>query len=182
VVADLEQDPRVDLAIPSGLLPFSGSVVDRPGRCRLLDATNDLLELGHGRWVFDWSLPRTVITAMVAMPRAAVIDTGGFHPGFQGLWGAEDAYVGAKLIAAGCLVAPVRTAVGWHIDPPATQGEDGRKRRSLRRTVSFYRSLLAQPMPIGGRQWFTEHTRTLLREALIIGRQPGLPIVATSAN
>jgi GT2 family glycosyltransferase len=99
--ADLEQDPRINSIVPAGVLAFSGTLLDRPEHCRLLDATDDLLDLGHGRVVYDWSLPRTVITAMVAMPRDAVIDTGGFHPGFHGLWGAEDAYLGAKLIAAG---------------------------------------------------------------------------------
>lgn len=173
VTADLEQDPRVDCVVPAGVLPFSGTILDQPTRCRLLDSTDDLLELGNGRWMLDWSLPRTVITAMVAMPREAVIDTGGFHPGFHGLWGAEDAYVGAKLIAAGCKVAPVRTAVGWHLDPPGTHQENRRKQTSLRRTVAFYRSLLGQPMPIGGRQWFFEHTSKLLRDAVVMTRQPG---------
>jgi hypothetical protein len=149
---------------------------------RLLDATDDLLDLGYGRWVFDWSLPRTVITAMVAAPRAAVIDTGGFHPGFHGLWGAEDAYVGAKLIAAGCKVAPVRTAVGLHIDPPGTQEENGKKQSSLDRTVAFYRSLLAQPMPVGGRQWFHEHTSTLLRDAVVMTKPGTIPSVISSPN
>jgi cellulose synthase/poly-beta-1,6-N-acetylglucosamine synthase-like glycosyltransferase len=167
VRADLEQDPRVDSIVPAGFLPFSGTILDRPARCRLLDASDDLLDLGYGRWVHDWSLPRTVITAMVAMPRDAVIDCGGFHPGFHGLWGAEDAYVGAKLIAAGCRIAPVRPAVGLHLDPPRTQKEDRSKQASLARTVAFYRSLLAQPMPSGGRQWFGQHTSALLRDAVV---------------
>ncbi|GIH11214.1 hypothetical protein Rhe02_92810 [Rhizocola hellebori] len=184
VTADLEQDPRVRSIVPAGVLPFSGAVVDRPARCDLLNDTDDLLKLGNGRWVFDWSLPRTIITAMVAMPREAIIETGGFHPGFHGLWGAEDAYVGAKLIAAGCRVAPVRTAVGWHIDPPGTQKENHRKQASLRRTVAFYKSLLAQPMPVGARQWFFEHTSKVLRDAVAItGRRGVLPtIITTSPN
>jgi len=165
---DLDQDPRVSTVFAAGVLPFSGTILDSPQRCRLLDETDDLRELGHGRWMFDWSLPRTVITALVAMPRDAVIDVGGFHPGFHGLWGAEDAYIGAKLIAAGCKVVPVRSAVGLHVDPPDTQPEDGRKQSSLPRTVAFYRSLLAQPMPIGGGAWLREHAQAQLDRATVM--------------
>ena len=43
VGAELEQDPRVDSTVPAGLLPFSGTILDRPAHCRLLDATDDLL-------------------------------------------------------------------------------------------------------------------------------------------
>ncbi|GAA1381165.1 glycosyltransferase [Catellatospora chokoriensis] len=165
---DLDQDPRVSTVFPSGVLPFSGTVLDSPQRCRLLDETDELRGLGHGRWVGDWSLPRTVITALVAMPREAVLDVGGFHPGFHGLWGAEDAYVGAKLVAAGCKVVPVRSAVGLHVDPPETQPENGRKQNSLPRTVAFYRSLLAQPMPVGGSTWLRAHVQAQLDQATVI--------------
>ncbi len=165
---DLDQDPRASTVFPAGLLPFSGTILDSPKRCRLLDETDDLRGLGNGRWVFDWSLPRTVITALVAMPREAVIDVGGFHPGFHGLWGAEDAYVGAKLIAAGCKVAPVRSAIGLHVDPPEAQSEDGRKLNSLPRTVAFFHSLLAQPMPTGGGTWLHDHAEAQLNRATVI--------------
>ncbi|MBB5874632.1 cellulose synthase/poly-beta-1,6-N-acetylglucosamine synthase-like glycosyltransferase [Allocatelliglobosispora scoriae] len=165
---DLDQDPRVSTIFPVGILPFSGAILDGPEYCRLLEETDDLRTLGHGRWILDWALPRTVITALVAMPRDAVIDVGGFHPGFHGLWGAEDAYVGAKLIAAGCKVAPVRSAVGLHVDPPEAQPENGKKQSSLPRTVAFYRSLLAQPMPVGGDTWLREHARAHLDQATVI--------------
>lgn len=165
---DLESDPRVNQLVDAGRLPFSGAVLEQPTHCRLLDATDDRLQMGHGRWLLDWSLPRTVITALVAMPRTAVIDVGGFHPGFHGLWGAEDAYVAAKLIAAGLKVAPVRSAVGFHLDPPNVEQETGRKRATLARTIAFYRSLLGQPLPTDGAEWFRRHTRDLLGDALVV--------------
>ena len=168
----LDADVRHTTTIRPGVLPFTGQLVEQPSTAHLLDETNDLVDLGGGRSYFDWTLPRTVITAMVAMPRAVVIDTGGFHPGFRGLWGAEDAYVTAKAIAAGCKVAPVRSAVAFHIDEETAADETALKNASLPRTVAFYDSLLAEPLPAAGASWFTEHTRSVLGSATTIHNRP----------
>jgi hypothetical protein len=79
-------------------------------------------------------------------------------------------------------VAPVRTASGLHIDPPGTQEENGKKQSSLDRTVAFYRSLLAQPMPVGGRRWFHEHSSRLLREAVVMTKAGRIPSIMSSLN
>ncbi|MGH3684166.1 MAG: hypothetical protein ACRDQ9_04130 [Pseudonocardiaceae bacterium] len=54
-----------------------------------------------------------VVTAMMCVLRAAVLDVGGLHPGFATTWGVEDTYLGATLIAAELKVVPVRTTPGW---------------------------------------------------------------------
>lgn len=168
----LDADVRHSTVIRPGALPFTGQTVTEHSTAHLLDETKDLIELGHGRAYFDWTLPRTVITAMVAMPRHAVIDTGGFHPGFRGLWGAEDAYVVAKAIGAGCKVAPVRSAVAFHLDEATAAEETALKNASLPRTVAFYNSLLAEPLPAAGASWFTEHTRSVLGSATTVHNRP----------
>jgi GT2 family glycosyltransferase len=164
----LDADVRHTTTISPGILPFTGQLVDQPTVSNLLDNTNDLIDLGNGRNYFDWTLPRSVVTAMVAMPRSVIIDTGGFHPGFRGLWGAEDAYVVAKAIGAGCKVAPVRSAVAFHVDEATAVEETALKNTTLPRTVAFYNSLLAEPLPAAGASWFTEHTRSVLGSATTI--------------
>lgn len=62
----------------------------------------------------------------------------------------------------------MRVAVGFHIDPTDTSSENGRKQTSLPRTVAFYRSLLAQPMPVGAETWFHDHAQAQLRDATVI--------------
>ncbi|WP_026189937.1 glycosyltransferase family 2 protein, partial [Salinispora mooreana] len=75
---------------------------------RPLDDTDEFRELGYGHRYHDWDLPRIVVTALVTVPYEAVMQVGGFEPSFAAGWGCDDTYLGARLIAAGYKVAPVR--------------------------------------------------------------------------
>lgn len=159
---DIEQDHRVRWRVGPGRLLYSGIELEAPIEGRPLDDTQDLIALGCGRWYHDWDLPRMVVTAMVAVPREAVIAVGGFEPAFSVGWGAEDTHLGAKLITAGLKVAPVRQAVGFHIDPPDVAASWQRKLAGWPRNLEIYRSLLRQPLPLDGSDSFARMTNETL--------------------
>ncbi|WP_239338519.1 glycosyltransferase [Frankia sp. CiP3] len=148
-VPDLEEDHRVRWRARAGRYPHTGLVLDASMEGRPLDHTDDLRQLGYGTRYYDWDLPRMVVTAMMSVPRVAVLDVGGFHPGFGTTWGAEDTYLGAALIAAGLKVAPVRTTVGFHLDPPDAIDQWKRKAATWQRNIDLYWRLLDQPTPHG---------------------------------
>ena len=146
---DLEEDHRVRWRARAGRHPHTGLVLDVPMEGRPLDHTDDLRGLGHGVRYYDWDLPRMVVTAMMSVPRAAVLDIGGFHPGFATTWGVEDTHLGATLIAAGLKVAPIRTTVGFHLDPPDAIAQWRRKAATWQRNIDLYWRLLDEPVPRG---------------------------------
>jgi glycosyltransferase involved in cell wall biosynthesis len=143
---DLAADHRVIWRPPVGTrLFYTGLVLGRPIDGRPLDHTGEFLRLGNGRRYYDWDLPRMVVTALVAAPRAAVIAAGGFHPDFAHGWGCDDTYLGAVLIADGCKVVPLRQARGWHIDPPDAERCWRAKFATAADNVARYWRLLNQP-------------------------------------
>jgi GT2 family glycosyltransferase len=166
---ELERDHRVRWRAGPGRMLYSGLELDHQVEGRPLDATNDLRRLGHGARYYDWDLPRMVVTAMVSMPRSAVIEVGGFEPGFSAGWGVEDTHLGAKLIAAGLKVAPLRQAVGFHIDPPNAAELWQHKLAVWPRNIDLYRRLLDQRSPADRRAWFVRHTDALLRAREVLG-------------
>lgn len=159
----LEGDHRVRWKPPVGRrLMYSGLVLDKPLAGRPLDDTEDLRGLGFGRTYYDWDLPRMAVTALLAVPRRAVLDVGGFDSEFGRIgWGMEDTHLGAKLIVAGLLVVPLRQAVGFHLDPPdaATQWET--KLAAWPKTLDRYRRLLELPAPAGRTSEFTAYANAL---------------------
>lgn len=167
---DIRADHRVRWRPPIGKpLMYSGIVLDHPFDGRPLDDTRDLLDLGHGRRYYDWDLPRMVVTALLAVPRNAFVGVGGFDPEFGRLgWGMEDTHLGAKLIAAGLLVVPLRQAVGFHLDPPDASTQWQAKLASWPATLRHYRSLLAQPPPHGRATEFTAATHRLLSRCEVL--------------
>jgi hypothetical protein len=104
-----------------------------------------------------------VVTALVAVPRAAVLDVGGLNPEFGRIgWGMEDTYLGACLIAADLLVIPLRQAVGYHLDPPDAQAQWQRKLATWPATLAHYWDLMRQPAPTGQTRAFTAAMTSVL--------------------
>ncbi|SES35990.1 Glycosyl transferase family 2 [Actinokineospora terrae] len=148
---------------PKTVLPYSGTTLAEPLDGRPLDDTHDFIDLGYGQSYYDWDLPRMVVTALVAVPRAAVLDVGGFDAEFGRLgWGMEDTYLGACLIATGLLVIPLRQAVGFHLDPPDAAEQWQHKLAGWPRTLARYRDLLELPAPRGRTQNFIATMSSLL--------------------
>lgn len=167
---DLEADHRVVWRPPIGRrLLYTGITLSEPVDGRPLDHTDDFVNLGHGRRYLDWDLARMVVTALVAVPRAAVLDIGGFDPEFGRIgWGMEDTYLGACLIAAGLLVIPLRQAVGFHLDPPDAADQWQHKLASWPRTVAHYWNLMNDPAPAGRTRPFTTAMSSLLSSCEVL--------------
>ncbi|MFG2913124.1 glycosyltransferase [Kitasatospora sp. NPDC048298] len=168
----LSADHRVTWKPPVGtVLPYSGIMLAEELDGRPLDATNDFQSLGYGRFFFDWDLPRMVVTALLAVPREQLVDVGGFDEEFGALgWGMEDTHVGAALIAAGCLVVPLRQAVGFHLDPPDAAAQWQAKLTAWPATLARYRHLLSLPAPTDRGQAFTTAADKHLTDAEVITR------------
>jgi GT2 family glycosyltransferase len=165
---DIERDHRVHWKAGPGRLLYSGIDLDRSIEGRPLDHTHDFVHLGERRWYHDWDLPRVVVTAMAAAPRHAVIAAGGFEPEFSAGWGVEDTHLGAKLIAAGLKVVPVRQAAGFHIDPPDAPDVWRRKLAVWPRNLNLYRRLLAEPLPSGRAECFAEAVAAAMLDAEVV--------------
>lgn len=163
--ADLQADHRVRWHAPAGQrLIYSGVTLDEPVDGRPLDATDGLRQLGYARLYYDWDLPRMVVTALMAAPRDAVQEVGGFHPRFGEIgWGSEDTYLGAALIGLGLMVAPLRQLVGYHINPADEARSWRSKLATWPATVAFYRQLLEQAPPHGRSRDFRRQAEAVLR-------------------
>ena len=163
----LHADHRVRWCPPAKVPMFySGQVYDTPFVGQPLDDTHDFIDLGYGRRYFDWDLPRMVVTALVAAPRAAVVDVGGFDPGFDLTgWGSEDTHLGAALIAHGCKVIPLRQARGFHLDPPNAEAVWKAKYAGAAPRIALLRRLLAGPPPIGRGADLAQRAESTIRKA-----------------
>lgn len=164
---DLEADHRVRWSAPAGVPMFyTRQVYPQPFTGRPLDHTREFLDLGHGATYHDWDLPRMVVTALVAASRPAVLDVGGFDAGFDAHgWGTEDTHLGATLIAAGCKVAPLRQARGFHIDPPDAAAQWQAKFSTAAPRIDYYRRLLKGLAPTGRVDELASRAERLLHRA-----------------
>jgi GT2 family glycosyltransferase len=167
---NLAADHRVTWQPPVGQpLLYTGTTLTEPVDGRPLDATGDFVDLGYGRRYYDWDLARMVVTALLAVPRAAVLDVGGFDAGFGRIgWGMEDTYLGACLIAAGLLVIPLRQAVGYHLDPPDAEQQWQHKLARWPATLTRYWDLMGQPAPTRRTRAFTTAMTDLLRTCEVL--------------
>ncbi|MDH6144140.1 GT2 family glycosyltransferase [Kitasatospora sp. GP30] len=166
----LAADHRVTWTPPVNTrLLYSGITLTEPLDGRPLDATDDFQNLGHGRFYYDWDLPRMAVTALLGVPRERLVDVGGFDAAFGQIgWGMEDTHLGAALIAARCLVIPLRQAVGYHLDPPDAAAQWQTKAAAWPATLAHYRALLAQPAPTGRGRDFATATDKLVTDAEVI--------------
>ncbi|NKQ55598.1 glycosyltransferase family 2 protein [Amycolatopsis sp. K13G38] len=167
---ELAADHRVTWRPPAHTrLLYSGITLHEPVDGRPLEHTRDFRDLGYGRTYYDWDLPRMVVTALLAAPRAAVVDIGGFDAEFGRIgWGMEDTYLGACLIAAGLLVIPLRQAVGFHLDPPDAAEQWQHKLRGWVGTLAHYRALLNAPAPSMRLTAFSASMNTLLHSCEVL--------------
>jgi GT2 family glycosyltransferase len=167
---NLAADHRVVWRPPVGRrLLYTGITLTEPIDGRPLDHTRDFVDLGYGQRYVDWDLPRMVVTALVAVPRAAALTVGGFDPEFGRIgWGMEDTYLGACLIAAGLLVIPLRQAVGFHLDPPDADEQWQRKLATWPDTLARYWDLMQRPAPLGRSRAFTTAMTDLLHSCEVL--------------
>lgn len=159
---EIEADIRVRWQHKAPPVLSGSPPIEKPGWFRLLDSTDDLKGLGWGANCRGLTLPHMVEGFMVSMPRAAVIDVGGFDTGFVG-WGLEDTHLAAKLIAIGLKVIPLRTATGFHIEPPDADEQSTIKLADWPHNNELYRQRLAQPAPSNMTNRFLAETSEILK-------------------
>ncbi|GIE87085.1 glycosyltransferase family 2 protein [Actinoplanes regularis] len=140
LIADHRVRWRASVGYPA---VHSGRVYARPEVAWPLDSSADLAELGFGAEREGWDLPLMVVTALMAASRRRVSAVGGFGTAFGLGWGSEDTYLGARLIASGCLVVPLRQALAFHIDPPDPAADWAEKLVTARERAVRGRGLLA---------------------------------------
>jgi hypothetical protein len=164
--ADLEADHRVRWRAPAGVrLLYTGITLDEPIEASPLRATDGFRQLGYGRTFHDWDLPRMFVTALVAVPRRAFIDVGGFSSRFDETgWGCDDTYVGAALIGAGLMIAPLEQLVCYHVDPPDPAGSWQAKLATWPDTIALYRKMLEEPPPRGRADAFAKQAEAILAD------------------
>lgn len=164
--ADLEADHRVRWRAPAGVkLLYTGITLDEPIEASPLRATDGFRQLGYGRTFHDWDLPRMFVTALVAVPRFAFMDVGGFSSRFDEIgWGCDDTYVGAALIGAGLMIAPLEQLVCYHVDPPDPAGSWQAKLATWPDTIALYRTMLEEPPPCGRTNAFASQAEAVLAD------------------
>jgi GT2 family glycosyltransferase len=161
---NLAADHRVIWRPPVGRrLLYTGITLTEPLEGRPLDHTDDFIGLGYGQRYYDWDLARMVVTALLAVLRAAVLDVGGFDSELGRIgWGMEDTYLGACLIATGLLVIPLRQAVGFHLDPPDAEQQWQHKLARWPDILGRYWDLMREAAPVGRTRTFITTMTDLL--------------------
>lgn len=89
------------------------------------------------------SLPTFFQTNIASAPREVLLDSGGFDVAFDDtLWGLEDSFIGALLVARGIKLVPCPSALAFKIEHP----EDETKWFDLERHRRLYSELLMRPV------------------------------------
>ena len=162
VEPDIEADFRVRWYPNADPIMNSSLVSGKNEPFRLLDDTHDLRKLGKGANYNGLDLAHTVAGFMVSMPRTAVISVGGFDTGFVG-WGQEDTNLGAKLIAKGLMVVPLRSTTGFHIEPPDADEQLRIKLAEWPHNIEIYRQRLGEPAPSNSANRFMAEANEVLK-------------------
>lgn len=167
--ADLTTDHRVRWRAPAGRMLYTGITLDAPVEGSPLDRTDGLRQLGFARTYYDWDLPRMVVTALLAVPRQAVLNIGGLSPRFgRDGWGCEDTYLGAALIGLGLMVVPLRQLVGYHVNPPDEAGSWRAKLVTWPQRIELYQRLLDDPPPHDAAARFRDQASEILGDCEVI--------------
>jgi glycosyltransferase involved in cell wall biosynthesis len=166
VEPDIEGDFRVRWYPNADPIMNSSLVSGQSKAFRLLDDTHDLRQLGKGANYYDLDLAHMVASFMVSMPRAAVLSVGGFDSGFVG-WGQEDTHLGAKLIAAGLKIVPLRSTTGFHVEPPDADEQLRIKLAEWPHNIELYRQRLTEPAPSNLKSRFMAEANEILKQSKI---------------
>ena len=138
-----------------------------------MSLTNNLKALRGSRGIGFRSLPTFFQTNVVSVRVEEVRAVGGFDPAFDALWGFEDSYLGALLVASGVKLVPCPSSTAFKIEhvEGATKGFDIKRHRQ-----QFYELLGKRPMSGFSKALFSERVRSLVsRNVLTEVRLSGTP-------
>lgn len=100
----------------------------------LIKETNWFKDLGFGRKIGPWTLPKMAVAHNLGIKSETVKKIGGFDERFKA-WGYEDAHLGAKAIAHGCYLIPSK-------ETGAVRILDGKKKKFDDQNRELYERLI----------------------------------------
>lgn len=116
------------------------------GVFEILNETNLFKNYGYGRVVNGcYDLASCVVGHNMSMNRDVVNVVGGFSNNFTG-WGLEDAYFGARAIAAGYFIVPIISTNVYHIDHPPRSGSEEQMHAEYKNNEQIYNRLIHQQL------------------------------------
>lgn len=80
----------------------------------ILNQTNSFLNFGKDIKIGVWTLPHMVVGSNISIRKEFVVKVGGFDTKFKRSW-YEDTHFGAKLIASGIKVIPLKNVTCYHL-------------------------------------------------------------------
>lgn len=115
---------------------------------RIVEETDWFKNFGHQKEIWLWTLPHMVVTHNVSARRENVLKIHGFDERFKKCQ-FEDNHFGAKLIASGCFLVPLKTTgVFWMAHPVRYGGVDEKEREELWfKNWDLYDQLLEEDLP-----------------------------------
>lgn len=116
------------------------------GVFEILNETNLFKSYGYGRVVNGcYDLASCVVGHNMSMNKEVVNVVGGFSNNFTG-WGLEDAYFGARAIAAGYFIVPIVSTNVYHINHPPRSGSEEQMRAEYKNNEQIYNRLIHQQL------------------------------------
>lgn len=114
---------------------------DKEQEFRLLDRTNDFKNWSYNQNIDMWTLPYMVVSHNMSVRKDYVEEVKGFDERFKG-WGCEDTFFGAKLIASGLYVIPVKEDTAYRIKHQIRAGSDEERRKQMFDNMKLYEQFI----------------------------------------
>lgn len=128
-----------------------------------LNSSHQFKTYGMGRRIGIWTLPHMVLTSSMAVRKSRLIRVGAFNERFPGSW-YEDTFVGAKLIANGAKVIPLRNITAWHVIRNK-ENMDSKKRAAIKKNRKLYYALLKDKIKLENKRDFLKRMKPYARIA-----------------
>lgn len=112
-------------------------------RASFAEETDWFRSFNYGIHMCGLTLPEMVVTHNLSARKSNIEQVGRFDENFIG-WGYEDTHLGAKLIAAGCYVIPLKDTGVFRIKHPPRHGSWKDKRRQTILNMIVYHALLEE--------------------------------------
>ncbi|MGV8172037.1 MAG: glycosyltransferase [Candidatus Woesearchaeota archaeon] len=136
ITSENTPDIKKDFRFYKNTSKYTDSEIDRK-EYNIITETDWFKQFGFQRKIGFWTLPYMVVSHNISVNRKNVESTGGFDERFIG-WGAEDIMLGAKLIAKGCYVIPLKTTGAFVISHSPRLGSlEDKKSQMLANKASY---------------------------------------------
>ena len=109
-----------------------------------IEETNKFKDFGFGKVLGPYDLPCMVVTNNVSLKKKYFDMVGGFNNHFSKVWGYEDTFLGACLIATGNFVLPLLSTGAYHLvtESEHESGVKAEKKSQLTRNFLVYKDLI----------------------------------------